>query len=480
MFRPYLPCLLCVVSLLVANGEEPLPPLDPPVDVSQASGVPQPLPAGFAILHVDVPNGAIVEINGQRTHNRSWSRYRHYWITGLDEKPKSIVVGVHLRKDSCRCTYQHSECDCGYTHVLCCKTIELRAGDEEHLCFLAQPPKTRETPDAPTPALCLEDQKEAKGDVEPLGAKPEDEQSDDREATRQSSDTPKAAARTLNFNFDWGNDAPVYCRITSQENLDDEPNVLGVSFSPAEVSLRPDGPIPFEKSLLANATLAARLRFFAPGDESEKEFSFSPRELAVVKFDEVTHVGTFHLRRADLTQNSLYERLREAILRHLKKNLFVELEGHGHKHIHLVLDGFVQIEQRKYDVGRPLRIAVRMLDATVEEQPKDAAVPLNAEPLSKQAPASDSRPVEPTSPEIPGGEPPLPESTAEPTPSSDPDSTPESTATPQSEPEPMPEPDANSGPEPASDPQPPADPEPGAQREAAEKRAAGRVDGDRT
>jgi hypothetical protein len=111
------------------------------------------VPTGSAVLHVDVPNGAIVEIDGQPTFNRSWSRYRHFRITGLCSEPRAVAVAVFLQNDSCQCIYDYSNCDCGYVPTYCCRTIHLRANDVEYLDMRRRTPPPK--PVQPEPPVIV-------------------------------------------------------------------------------------------------------------------------------------------------------------------------------------------------------------------------------------------------------------------------------------------------------------------------------------
>ena len=92
---------------------------------------------GRARLHLYVPSGAYVTINGKRTRNRVWNKHRHFELSGVPvDRAQGVVIKVELHDDNCICTYDDESClDCGFKPRSCCKTVYLRAGDEEYVTF---------------------------------------------------------------------------------------------------------------------------------------------------------------------------------------------------------------------------------------------------------------------------------------------------------------------------------------------------------
>ena len=154
----------------------------------------------------------MIEINGMRTYNRSWSRYRQFRITGLDlHDAKEVTVRVLKRdgRDNCDCNYEGKCADCGYDPTTCCKTVYLRHGDEEYLDFRAKPgTKEKEEPRlvSTSPIIFFASPLSDRADVNNEATAVDDvstESESEDEGTKEPVPPPIPRLPACHFEFDW-------------------------------------------------------------------------------------------------------------------------------------------------------------------------------------------------------------------------------------------------------------------------------------
>ncbi len=133
MFGRFVACVLLTASAQTMIGAEQTvlsSRVPAPHRKIQIQAFPPGALVDSAILYVDVPDGASVEINKEPIPNWTWSRYRHYWITGLDlNTRKSICVTVTVVRDWPACKQ---------TVYQCTKRVDIMAGDRQNLRFHAR------------------------------------------------------------------------------------------------------------------------------------------------------------------------------------------------------------------------------------------------------------------------------------------------------------------------------------------------------
>ena len=334
--------------------------------VERPAARPAARPTGFAILHLDVPSGAIVTINEQPTQNRSRSRYRHFHITGLDSTRRPVRITVTTGEDSCECP-EHSSDASTADPATCCKTIHLRAGDVVHLCFLPPAEPKTEVPDRPpltAPRIII--RSVAK---EPLPDPPK----------------PKPKRPTAAFDFLWSGytDAPVLCTLETETRRNAPPVVVGVSFSPSDIQLKANTAVDFTSAPSHEGWLIGKLEF--------PKLSLSPIGLPIIRFqlDEEAKKADFSLtKKTGDASDGLYEALRDAFVKHLKSNIFAQLERDGDRYVDVKLSGTILLPGKTFPIDRPLRISVRMNQLDPRQPPaSDADDPAREE--STETPVSD-------------------------------------------------------------------------------------------
>ena len=339
--------------------------------VSAISRPPARLPprtTGFAVLHLDVPSGAIVTINEQRTQNRSRSRYRHFHITGLDSTRRPVRITVTTGEDSCECP-EHSSDASTADPATCCKTIHLRAGDVVHLCFLPPAEPKTEVPDRPplTPPRIII--RTVAKELLPDPPKPK----------------PKRPTAAFDFLWSGYTDAPVLCTLETETRRNAPPVVVGVSFAPSDIQLKANTAVDFTSAPSHEGWLIGKLEF------PKLSLSSGSIGLPNVQFqlDEEAKKADFSLtKKTGDASDGLYEALRDAFVKHLKSNIFAQLERDGDRYVDVKLSGTILLPGKTFPIDRPLRISVRMNQLDPRQPPaSDADHPARKE--STETPVSD-------------------------------------------------------------------------------------------
>lgn len=322
--------------------------------VERPAARPAARPTGFAILHLDVPSGAIVTINEQPTQNRSRSRYRHFHITGLDSTQRPVRIHVAPPGGiACTCHKSPEDGEVGNSEAetACCQHVFLRAGDQVHLSFLPPEPRPRAVPEKPVPGT-------TRIVVFAPPTRPE-----------VAAPQPAVSDSVARFDFSWPaqDDAPVRCTMTA----------TSVVFEPAEIVLKTTGALDVPAEFLDKGEFVGTVHFYDPRSPQPKHFSFSPHILPRVPFDfDTPQQIRFRLTNADENAASgLYDVLEAAFQEHLMKHRHVlaELEDADQRRIQVHMYGKLLIHGYLYKVGQPLRMTVRWQRGDDAETPDDSA-----------------------------------------------------------------------------------------------------------
>ncbi len=328
-------------------------------------------PTGVAILHLDVPSGAIVTIDERPTQNRSRSRYRHFHITGLDSTRRPVRIHVAPPGGiACACSPStDAESGNSETETGCCKHVFLRAGDVVHLSFLPPEPRPKAVPEKPVP-----------GTTRIVVFAP---------PTRPEVEAPQPAVTepVTHFDFSWPaqDDARVRCTVTA----------TSVVFAPEEIYLKTTRALDVPAAFLDKGEFVGTVHFYDPRSSQRKPFSFSPIELPRVPFVfDTPEQIKFRLTAADEDEpTGLYEVLVAAFQEHLMKNRHVlaELEDADQRQIQVDVYGKILIHGYLYEVGQPLRMTVQWKGVAKAETPDTSA----------DAPAEDEAETADTSADAP-------------------------------------------------------------------------------
>ncbi len=244
---------------------------------------------GVAILHLDVPDGASVEINGHPMSSWTWSRYRHYHIHGVRLTERSpIKVKVTLVRDRPECRQNIYECT-KEIHVMSGdrQTLRFAAGDFTFVCAGVgeQCDGCDATHEAGSTGEHTDNGEEEAGESAPTEPPPPAAEPSEKTQDPSPGEDPR-------FRFSTVNGQPVLCTIWMKPGEPDHPpEIYSISFQPSKIRLTAEKALRFDAIKPRQAKLVAYLQVLKPHSNTpsgDTAYPFAPIQLRSVDiaFDE--------------------------------------------------------------------------------------------------------------------------------------------------------------------------------------------------